>query len=279
LPNVRSSRLKGVGLFSVALVPFFLVGVILWTDRGFEQGEQFAARHRALDAARSIGSKIDLHLVRLEYLLQQLSGAVSTNSSDVVANDELLRRVKSEQPSSIANILLLALDGRNIGNAEGQHASAGDRDYFQKVRAGEPFVVGDPIRSRSNLGWVVPIARPVRNSGGEVQAVLVVAIFLDGVRELIDTSELPIGWLAKIVDSNGIELASISTSSATIDKDFNRTGNPIQQLSLEEGSEVVNLASGLQRVVGFSRTHRAAWLVVVGLPIKMEALQVAKGQL
>jgi hypothetical protein len=44
-------------------------------------------------------------------------------------------------------------------------------------------------------------------------------------------------------------------------------GSPARQFRLTEGSEVVNLHSNLTRIVGFSRTQRAPWLVTVGLPV------------
>ena len=119
--------------------------------------------------------------------------AISTNPGDVDSNDAILRNLKSELPSSVANIFILSRDGRNIGNAVGQHASAGDREYFQKAMAGTPLVVGTPIFSRSNLGRVLPIARPVRNSAGEIQAVLVVAIFLGSLADVIGINDLPPG--------------------------------------------------------------------------------------
>jgi hypothetical protein len=90
--------------------------------------------------------------------LNRLSAELSTNPNDVDTNDALLRREQSQLPKSIANILLLSNDGRNIGNAVGRHASAGDRDYFKRATAGDQLVVEAPIRSRSDVGWVIPVA-------------------------------------------------------------------------------------------------------------------------
>ena len=256
----------------VALV--VLIGAGLGSQSSTEHSE---ARHRALSAARSVAAKIDVHFSGLENLLSGLSVAVSTDPKDVDANDALLRRVKSELPGAIANIFLLSLDGRNIGNAVGQHASAGDRDYFKRVLAGDPLVVGDPIRSRSNVGWVIPVARPVKDGGGAMRAVLVVATSLDGIRELIGASELPTGGLVRIVANNEVEVATISDAAAEIGSDLNRMGNATRQIKLEEGSEVVTLYSNVTRIVGFSRAHRVPWLVAVGLPVEIGPVRVAKG--
>ena len=213
----------------------------------------------------------------LESLLGEISGAVSTDPKDVDDNDALLRRTKFKQPSAIANIFLLSLDGRNIGNAEGQHAGAGDRAYFQRALAGDSLVAGDPIRSRSNLGWVIPVARPVKNDHGEMQAVLVVAIFLEDFRELLGSNELPPGWVIRIFTDNETEVTTVSNVSAAPGWDSNRTGNVASQLRRKEGSEVVNVDSNLTRVVAFSRTHRVPWLVSVGMPAEVGTMRVAKG--
>jgi hypothetical protein len=97
------------------------------------------ARHRALSDVQLVAAKIDMYFGALDYLLTGLSMAISTKPSDVDANDAILRHLKSELPSSVANIFVLSRDGRNIGNAVGQHASAGDREYFQKAMAGAPL--------------------------------------------------------------------------------------------------------------------------------------------
>ena len=197
---------------ATALVFVALITTALWSLFRIEHADT-DARHRALGAARSIAHKIDAQFVSLEILLSGLSAKVSTNPIDVDANDALLRREKSELPKSIANILLLSPDGRNIGNAVGPHASAGDRDYFKRASAGDRLVVGPPLRSRSDLGWVIPVARPVSNSGGAIQAVLVVAIFADSVRQLIGANELPFGSLVRVAADNETEVAFLSNGS------------------------------------------------------------------
>jgi len=222
-----------------------------------------------------IAAKIDTHLGALESLLSRLSTAVSTNPNDVDANDALLRRSKSGLPSFIANIILLSLDGKNIGNAVGNHASAGDRDYFQRVLAGEPFVVGKPIRSRSDLGWVCPVASPIKNSSGELQAVLVIATFLERFGEVLGVNELPPGSVVSITDGKGIAIASIPNAPELIGRDLNGLGNVNRHLRLKEGSEFVTWFDQVTRITGFSTTHRAPWLVTVGLPAEIGSAGIA----
>jgi hypothetical protein len=270
----RSVHSKWVGRVAavVALPCAALLGTSLW-DRF--HNETIDLRYSAIAEARLVAAKIDRHFDTIENLLGVLSTAVSTNPSDVDANDALLRRSKSEAPRFIANIILLSLDGKNIGNAVGQHASAGDRNYFQRAKAGTSFVVEDPIRSRSNIGWVIPAARPIRDSAGEVQAVLVAATFLESLPEMIGINERSMGQTIRVVNDRGIEIASNSTSSALVEKDLIQVSPDVRQTRLKEGSEVVALNGDATHVVGFSATHRVPWLVTVGLPMKFKGARLA----
>jgi Cache domain len=274
VPQIHSISQKwALSASAAGLALVVVIGAGGWNHSRTDRTE---ARQRALGAARSIAEKIDAQFVGLESLLSKLSVNISTNPDDVDANDALLHHEQSELPSSIANILVLSPDGRNIGNAVGRHANAGDRDYFKRALAGNRVVVGAPIRSRSDLGWVIPVARPVTNNGGTVQAVLVVAIFADSFRELIDGNELPVGSLVRIVADNEIEVAFVSNESTAIGPDLNRMGSAPRQFRLGEGSELLNLNGNLIRVIGFSTPRRVPWLVTVGLPTEIGSVRIAE---
>jgi len=249
-----SRGVRRIVLAAVAAIPLVaLFGTGLSSQRGVEESD--AQRHAA-GAARAVAAKIDRHFGELEYLLHRLGAAVSTDPGDVERNDALLRGAKSEQPAIIANIFVLARDGSNIGNAVGQHAAAGDREYFQRAMAGAPLVVGHAIRSRSNLGWVIPVARPLHNGAGEIRGVLTAATSLDGLRDVIDVDELPPGSVVRIVRDDGTEVTTIARDGAA---------------SAADPADVA-------RVAGFARTRRASWLITVALPTDAAAVRLANGQ-
>jgi hypothetical protein len=274
VPSFRKVRPKWSSWKAFAALPAAaLIGTLLWSHTLTERSDE---RHLALSAAQLVASKIDVYFGGLEILLREISAAVSTNPNDVDVNDALLQRLKSGLPKSVANILILALDGRNIGNAVGQHAGAGDRHYFQMAVATERLVVGEPINSRSGVGWVIPVAWPVLTRGGRVQAVLVVAVFVDSFRDLIAPNELPKGSIVKIVDKNEIELVVVSNETVANGPHVGRMGSAARQFRLVEGSEIVKLYGGITRIVGFSRTQRIPWLVAVGLPPYVGSVTVAE---
>ena len=112
---LRSIRPRLLGLVLATVLPFTaLIGLGVW-QRWHD--DQTAAIQRAVNEARLLAVQVDDHIGNLANLLTGLSEAVSTNPADVAANDALLRRVKAELPSYIANILLFAPDGTNIGTS------------------------------------------------------------------------------------------------------------------------------------------------------------------
>ncbi len=108
-----SIRARLLGLVLATVVPFLaLIGAGLWTQwRTYHE----AAVGQALTEARLLAGQIDDHIGNMQSVLAGLSPAVSTNPADTAYNDAILRKVKSELPGYIDNILLYSRDGRNIG--------------------------------------------------------------------------------------------------------------------------------------------------------------------
>jgi len=227
---------------------------------------------QAARAAQMAAARIDGHFEMLENLLRDLSRAISTNPDDIKANDALLRGVKSGLPDSIANIFVLTPDGTNIGNAVGQHAAAGDRDYFLKVMAGAPLAVGVPIRSRSNLGWVIPVARPIKDESGAIRAVVAVATFVSGLRDLTGARELPIGSIVQILDQGGSEVTSVPSDPGPGEIDLLRLEQAVRLYRAADSREFDRKGMA---ATGVASIRRAPWLVGVALPMETAIILTA----
>src|SRR5688572_12716182 len=108
---LRSIRSRLLGLVIATVVPFTaLIGAGLWNQW---RSEHAAAIRSARDEARLIAAQVDDHIGNSHNLMIGLSRAVSWDPRDTNANDALLRRVKSELPRYVANILVYSLDGDN----------------------------------------------------------------------------------------------------------------------------------------------------------------------
>ena len=144
----RTIRSRLLGLVVATVCPFLVVicgG--LWLQLRQDQSN---ALGDALDQAQLFAAQIDEHIGNLEHLMIGLSRAVSTRLADTSANDALLRQVKKEMPEFVAEILLFAPDGSNIGVSwnENVRNNASERAYFRRILAGEHLAIGDVIHSR-----------------------------------------------------------------------------------------------------------------------------------
>jgi len=262
---LRSIRSRLIALVVASVVPFTaLIGVGLWNQW---RTDHRAAIQRAINEARLIAGQVDDHVGNLTNLLSGLSVAVSWDLKDVDANDRLLRRVKSELPSYVANLLLFSLDGTNIGTSnEAARFFAGDRDYFRKIVAGHDHAVGPVVRSRAGNEWVVTIARPVVDAEGGLRAILAVGTRLERFQDALTLTQLPRGSVVRIVDENLVVVAHSLDGSNWISRDLSGSAAVARHFAARDLSEVVRWSDDVERITGSARAHMVPWMVSVGLP-------------
>jgi diguanylate cyclase (GGDEF)-like protein/PAS domain S-box-containing protein len=268
--GIRSQLL---GLVAAAVVPFLvLIGVGLWNQSRTEQAE---ALNRALGESRVLAAQIDDHIGNLENLMLGLSRAVSTNPADATANDVLLGGLKAELPGFISDIVVATPDGKNIGSASGNRFGVGDRSHFKQALAGQSLAVGDPVRSRVDGHWVFPLARPITDLAGELQAVLIVGTSIENFRGAVRVGHLPAGSIVRIVNEKGIAVAAFPDDPDWVGRDLSKLEAMIFHLRAGEGSEFTTWSDKVPRVTGYSTAYRAPWLVSVGMPMEVASMAVA----
>ena len=233
-----------------------------WQDR--PEG----AIQRAVNEARLIAAQVDDHIGNLTNLLSGLSAAVSTNPADVAANDALLRRVKSELPAYVANILLFSLDGTQYrdllrGRALLASATATTSGKSWPVSASP---IGDVVRARTRGEWVVTIARPVEDQTGRLRGVLAVGTVLKHFQDALRVKDLPPGSVISIVNERGIVIARSVDSADWVGRDLSTRESVARHLAAKDLSEIIVWSDGVERITGSTTAHSAPWLVSVGLP-------------
>jgi diguanylate cyclase (GGDEF)-like protein/PAS domain S-box-containing protein len=274
---LRSIRSRLLALVVATVVPFsILIGAGLWSQW---RSDQAAAIQQTIDEARLLAAQVDDHIGNLENLLIGLSRAVSTNPSDVAANDVLLRQVKDEQPDFVGQIELLALDGADIGSTfpPGPVRRNGSyQRYFKEILAGKRLSIGNVIRSHRSQRWIVTMARPVEDRAGRLGGVLVVGTWLEEFQNALRTRELPPRSVVTIINEDGVIIARTIDAAKWIGRDVSQLGRTRAHLDQREGSEIAPWASdGVERVTAFSMAHRAPWQVVVGVPTETAFAAVA----
>jgi diguanylate cyclase (GGDEF)-like protein/PAS domain S-box-containing protein len=259
-----SIRSRLLGLVLATVVPFAgLIGFGLWNQWRSDHAE---AVRRASDEARLLAAQVDDHINNLDNLVVALSLAVSWDAADASANDDLLHRVKAELPANVANLLLFATDGSNIGtSSDAIRFNASDRGYFQRVLAGEGRAIGDVIRSRGGAIWVVNVARPVHDRAGQLRAVLSIGTKLEHLQDTLRVAGLLAGSVVRIVNENGIVVAQTDTSD-WIGRDLSADESVARHIAAEDIGEIVAWPDRVQRITGSATAHEVPWVVSVGLP-------------
>ncbi|HEY7297251.1 MAG TPA: EAL domain-containing protein [Xanthobacteraceae bacterium] len=264
---LRSIRSRLIVLVLATVVPFMaLIGAGLWDQW---RSDKAAARARSIDEARVLAAQVDDHLGNVEYLLSGLSRAVSWDPADTAANDALLAQLKSELPDFVGSLLLFSVDGKNIGTSSDPSPGRVDphaRLYFQRALAGEPFAIGDVIRTQHSGHWVVTVATAVRDPSGNVRAVLAVGTRLAHFQEAMRMERLAPGSVVRVVDETGIVIAQSDDPLRWIGRDLAKEMNVSDRLSASGASAMLVWPDGARRITASSPVHLAPWLVSVGVP-------------
>jgi len=262
-----SIRAKLLGLVIATVVPFLaLIGGGLWSQwKTFHD----AAVVQALTEARLLAAQVDDHIGNVENLLAGLSRAVSTDPADTPQNDELLRKVKSELPDFISDILLYARDGRNIGQSappHGQRLVTSGRTYLSQALDGRKLAISEVVHARLNGRWIVAAARPVEDRDGHIAAVLAIGTRLDRFQDALRSAQLPAGSVIRIVNDKGVVVAQNAHGPNWIGRDLSDLDDVRRHMTLKEASDVARWSDGTDRITGSSTADRVPWLVSVGLP-------------
>jgi len=257
---LRGIRSRLLGLVLATVIPFTaLIGLGLWSHW---RNERANASERAIAEARLLAAQVDDHLSNLDALLAGLSRAVSLDPAETAANDAMLERLKLELPGFISNIFVFALDGSNIGIAQGARFNAADRSYFRNVLAGERLSMGDVLLGRAIGQWVITVARPVEDRSGRLRGVLAVGTLLAHFQDALRVRQLPAGSVVRIVSENGIVIAQ-NDDPSWIGRDLNNYPGT----RLEDGAdESAVWPDNVERITGSATAHLAPWVVSVGLP-------------
>ena len=262
--GIRSQLL---GLVAAAALPFLvLIGVALWNQYVTAQRETL---ERAYSEARVLAAQVDDHIGNLENLTLGLSRALNLDAADTAANDAILEGLRAQLPGFISDVAVVSPNGENIGSASGQRYSVADREYFKQVVAGQAVAIGEPVQSRVDQQWVFPLARAVRDSAGKLRAVLLVGTSIAKFHDAIRVNNLPTGSVVRIINDKGIAVAAFPEKSGWVGSDLSGNDLVARELRAGEFAEVATWGDKVSRFTACSTSHRAPWMVSVGIPTEV----------
>jgi diguanylate cyclase len=219
---------------------------------------------RTADSAYALGrlqAETDLIAQRQSEVLRNAEELATflTSGRDAVALadnsgcGETLARFLERRPA-LNNIAIAMADGNVACIARGKRTSISDRDYFRKALVAPGTIIGDPVVSRTNNNWVLPLAQPIRDRPGTPQAVLVVTLDLAWVARELELSKHTKDNRLGLVNSGGVVLAHYPDAARMVGQNIAGTSffkTMVAQAGRGTGEEAG--LDGAPRIFAFSR--------------------------
>lgn len=211
----RRVRLRLPFALLAALIMTVMVGsagTLVWQARQSALAEAHAANR---GTARALSRHV-FHVARSsEVLLEQMlaevrrQGGMDAIRRDGAALHDIIRQMV--RPLSEVNIALIA-DGEGNLLASNHYypvpaLSYMDRAWFQAHRAGQDFVIGDPVISRDTGIPVITISRAERDAQGHIRAIALVGVEISYLEKLFAETHTDGGRAVALFHTDGTLIA------------------------------------------------------------------------
>ncbi|MEB0226037.1 sensor domain-containing diguanylate cyclase [Pseudomonas sp. 10S4] len=224
-----------------------------------------------LTLATYVARDIDNKIVQRQQLLEHLAATVP---ADLLTQPERLKAWLKEhyddQTLFTADLFIVNTKRRLLANYPVLDTDYPDGDYIQAGLAGRPFI-GQPRMGRATKAPILPMSAPIKDAGGEVQAVLVGVTAL-GASGLLDSLlQSRVGDAASdfllvfpdsklFVDTSTLNVQLKPTSSPGINALHDRA------MAGFRGAGITLNAKGVEEVAAMASVPSAGWFIVARLP-------------
>lgn len=195
-------------------------------------------REARIEAARNDAQRITNVLANYQLSLLQSTGdllAALSNAPAILGAqwdlcNQFMRGVLAVNPRH-ANLGVADLNGRIVcsGIPTAEEVNVSDREYFERARAANHYVIGDFHIGRISGERSLGIAYPIRSEAGNVKYVLFAALKVEALAPPLDEVPFHDHSIVKVFDSQGTLLAAIP-------RDDNSVGRPVVPAKLHAAS-------------------------------------------
>lgn len=264
LASLAAARPSVGALFAMALIPGVLMGSILFSVIYENQRNQL--QFGALQTARALHQAIDSELHKSQAVALALSKSVLLTGRDFAAFHLRAREV-IQTTGAGSNCVLSDITGQHILNTAKPYPEAlprhGDMGQIKRVlQSGRPAISDLYVGAVSGRP-LFSIDMPVVISG-KITYVLSVELLPEHFNQLLRDQQLPAGWIATLLDSNGVVAARNQNPEQMVGKQG--TPDLLAQMRLKaEGTMASHTLEGKPSFIAFSRSPASRWTVVVGM--------------
>ena len=251
-------------LVAVSIVPAALAGTLLLAYVYFE--ERSATASQLQNTARALSIVVDRQLGEAEAVMHALATAPSLINGDFDAFDS---QARAANPIDGSWIVVREATGDQRVNTRLPHGASlphdqGVASQISSLVAGAPHVsnliprsaIGKPV-----IGIDIPVSRI-----GAVAYDLAIVIQTSNFDRVYDEQRLPEGWLASIVDRNGVVVRRSRDGDKTVGLQVSSEFQARLKTPASEGLFESESLEGVPTLVAYSRSASSGWTFAVAVP-------------
>ncbi len=262
--RIKSIRTQLTLLALAAAVPL-LVLLALEIGRHY-QSERDSIKVLALARAREVSAQVDALASNVDVLLTAISRTVATKPAFERDIDVQLRAIKAELPNYFDNVSIIGRDGTPFEDSGATPIPLTTRNYFQETVMRRRLTVSEPTAGNGVGEWLINFARPVVGANGDVRAVALTSVRIDGIQELLSTGGLPPNSIITVINQDGVVIARSADPRQWVGKSVRDRPIVQQILAHKNGVHEDVTADGVSRLAGYASATRVPWAVYVGIP-------------
>lgn len=263
----RSIVFHLAALVLAAIVPFLgLTAYNIYDRAQVDTARSTAAVSRIAESTANETGRV---LAQAQALLSLLAERPQIRALDSNRCDPLLPEIFRSFPL-MANIGTLDASGRVVCSAMpvGTEKSVAPDYTLARTIQSRKFTVGNPTVGVVTKKWVVVLAMPIQDAGGEVRGIVAVVVDLLKFSRAVSTRSVPSSALSAIVDANGtFVMRSVDPEQ------WVGTQAPMliaDRYAFVDGRGTARVVGvdGVERIYGFAKIPGTSWSTAVGIPVK-----------
>lgn len=251
-----------------------LVGSALRIRSRMKEGE-FDVRREVQRSAEIIAERVNGRVQSATSILTGLSPGIVLDTLQQARNDSMFAWTLAKSPQLYANFFAFDKSGARLGTAI--HTPALDRVRGQQRPYFRPLIEQGGVyftqAAKSNLfednALIVTLVQSIDNGADRPVAMVGVALRIASLSDIVaGTFDLPAGSVITVIDTSGLVIARSEDGRKEVDAGDNVfLQNPDRTRVLHDSGIIeVSDAHGDKRILSYTRSSVAPWIVTVSLP-------------
>lgn len=251
-----------------------LVGSAFRIRSRMHEGE-FEVRREVQRSAQMIAERMNGRVRSAISILTGLSPGIFLDTLQQAHNDSMFQTTLSKSPRLYANFFAFDKSGARLGTS--MHSPALDqirgqhRAYFRPLLEHGGLYFTKAARSNvfNDSAVIVTLVQSIDNGAGRPVAMVGVALRIDSLSDIVTgTYDLPAGSVITVIDTSGLVIARSEDGRNDVDVGDNVfLENPDRTRVLHDSGIIeVSDAHGIKRILSYTRSSVAPWIVTVSLP-------------